>query len=835
MKKHHFPLLFNFQKSELLAFVFLLSLQAFTQTPGDPANFDIRGNVYSGTPTTGVDDWFQGATGFGLIDETNTATYAGYLSPLSNTPFLEGPAFTPYSLQNGVINYDAIYARDYIDLGNFGQGRDQTAFTTGGSKNGSNPSTSWVVATTTMQSKNDIVDAYAHVRRNGTSSTSDMWLDMALSTFATAGSRFIDFELYKSEIALSGTGFTNSGTDEGHTAWTFDASGNILSTGDVIIGFAINSSTINDVEFRIWASRSDFNNINPVTFSWGTEFDGDSNSSTYGYASVIISSGDLFSSGNSSATTAPPWGTLTDGGGNASSTYYQGSLAEVGLNLTALGIDPSLVSGGNACDPPFSRVMVKTRSSASFTAQLKDFAGPYAFLDAPVIDVSIDDPGVFDCDNTTLTLSPTSPTAGAYYEWTTTDGAFQNPTTDDGTTQTFVGQDAIITLPGTFTLNAAPLAGCTSNSSTITIDAAPCAVDDFMGQMVENVGSITYNVLTNTDGTTDTDLNNNIVISTINNTGLLQPSNGSISINTTTGEITYTPNADFFGNDTFEYQICDANGLCDIGLVTVTVLEDSDDDGIANINDDDDDNDGILDVDEGTNDTDGDGIPNYLDLDSDGDGCPDAVEGGGVYVYSDLITSSMDGGNAGGSYTGTSDSPVTYNLGTEPAQVDADNDGILDFVETVHGADTGQGVGSSQNAAISSCATDLELTKTVANTAGTAITTANVGDTIVYTITVTNNSPYDIDVADIVVRDTLPTGVTYSSAAPTVIPTGTTFGVTGTTGTWDFGSVVLAQGASLELDIAVIIGPTCNSLTNTAEIFSSTPNEDIDSTPNSGN
>ena len=102
------------------------------------------------------------------------------------------------------------------------------------------------------------------------------------------------------------------------------------------------------------------------------------------------------------------------------------------------------------------------------------------------------------------------------------------------------------------------------------------------------------------------------------------------------------PNADFFGNDTFEYQICDANGLCDIGLVTVTVLEDSDDDGIANINDDDDDNDGILDVDEGTNDTDGDGIPNYLDLDSDGDGCPDAVEGGGVYVYSDLITSSMD-------------------------------------------------------------------------------------------------------------------------------------------------------------------------------------------------
>jgi len=232
-------------------------------------------------------------------------------------------------------------------------------------------------------------------------------------------------------------------------------------------------------------------------------------------------------------------------------------------------------------------------------------------------------------------------------------------------------------------------------------------------------------------------------------------------------------------------------------------------------------------------DTDDDGIPDFLDLDSDGDGCPDAVEGAGSYTFIDLVTSSIDGGNTGVVYTGTA-GPVQENLGTEPGQVDADNDGILDFVETAHGADTGQGLGTSQDATNNNCVTDLELSKTVGDTGGTAIVTADVGDTIVYTITVTNNSPYDIDVKDIVVEDSLPAGVTYNPAAPTVIPPGTTFVVSGSTGTWDFGTEVLAQGSALALKVAVVIGPNCGAITNTAEIISSEPLADIDSTPASG-
>ena len=85
-------------------------------------------------------------------------------------------------------------------------------------------------------------------------------------------------------------------------------------------------------------------------------------------------------------------------------------------------------------------------------------------------------------------------------------------------------------------------------------------------------------------------------------------------------------------------------------------------------------------------DNDNDGIPNRLDLDSDGDGCPDALEGVGVFTNSDLVTSSMDGGNTdnGGAYTGESTNPVQDNLGTT-----VDSNGI----PTV--ASGGQGIGTS--------------------------------------------------------------------------------------------------------------------------------------------
>ncbi len=89
-----------------------------------------------------------------------------------------------------------------------------------------------------------------------------------------------------------------------------------------------------------------------------------------------------------------------------------------------------------------------------------------------------------------------------------------------------------------------------------------------------------------------------------------------------------------------------------------------------------------------TCDTDQDGIPNDLDLDSDGDGCPDAIEGDAAFTTSNLVNSSMSGGNTGGSYTGTAGS-VTTNLGNTVG-----NTATTMGVPTIAG--TGQGIGGSR-------------------------------------------------------------------------------------------------------------------------------------------
>jgi gliding motility-associated-like protein len=51
------------------------------------------------------------------------------------------------------------------------------------------------------------------------------------------------------------------------------------------------------------------------------------------------------------------------------------------------------------------------------------------------------------------------------------------------------------------------------------------------------------------------------------------PSNGSVYINYDDYTLTYTPADGFFGNDVFEYQICDFENQCDQANVFVMVLE----------------------------------------------------------------------------------------------------------------------------------------------------------------------------------------------------------------------------------------------------------------------
>lgn len=578
--------------------LFLVFCNSVYGQSGVGANFGIEADAFSGDATSGLntDDWFyNSSSGAGVIDEATAVSndYAGQLSVGNNIAFDLRQSISNYATNSGYIWYSARYGRDFInDTSN-----DQTTFS--GGKNGDNPQTAWSVVSGSVPSKVDIVDVGVHMRRNGTDITDDLWTNFMISTLSSSGNHFVDFELFVSELGQSGTGFTNSGSQEGHTAWEFDASGNVTTIGDMAIGFAYSGSGVAGVEVRLWVNRSAFNpGSSPggtSTFTWGSSIDG---GSTYGYGQIVVPSGALLSNVNSASTTAAPWGTNNTSG--YTTNFNNNHLAEVGINFTQLGFDPrSLFGSSSACDSPFSAVLAKSRTASSFTSALKDFAGPYDFLGSSAgtqVNTTITQPSNFDsCSSSeTRTLQAEFFSASAQYTWYSLTPGVVFPA--NGLSEiSGVGLDnVLINTPGDYQLGVAPLQGCNPTREpfdVIRVYAIPCAIDDTPYITENNTAGVVTDVLAN-----DVDLDNNIDVSTLNNGGLLQPTNGIVSINTSTGEITYTPNTDFFGTDTYGYQICDSNGLCAIGTVSVTVYVDTDGDAIADISDLDDDNDGILDI-----------------------------------------------------------------------------------------------------------------------------------------------------------------------------------------------------------------------------------------------
>jgi hypothetical protein len=113
--------------------------------------------------------------------------------------------------------------------------------------------------------------------------------------------------------------------------------------------------------------------------------------------------------------------------------------------------------------------------------------------------------------------------------------------------------------------------GCsdTFNSNPIEIIAnncAPIAIDDSFNTS-QNTTLNGTSLILNDDITDGPSLNINIV-------AINGPSNGTLNINAD-GTFTYIPNNGFFGNDQFEYFVCDGASpvLCDTGLVLITVNE----------------------------------------------------------------------------------------------------------------------------------------------------------------------------------------------------------------------------------------------------------------------
>jgi gliding motility-associated-like protein len=133
------------------------------------------------------------------------------------------------------------------------------------------------------------------------------------------------------------------------------------------------------------------------------------------------------------------------------------------------------------------------------------------------------------------------------------DSTLSNPTaTVDSTTQ--------------FTVLVTDSLGCQGLDSVIVwINNSPIASNDSV--VINEDSVVVINVILN-----DTDIDNNINPSSL--TAVAGPFNGTILIDTITGFITYTPNANYYGADSIFYSVCDSGMpvYCDTAWIYINIL-----------------------------------------------------------------------------------------------------------------------------------------------------------------------------------------------------------------------------------------------------------------------
>lgn len=458
-------------------FFFFLTAYANAQitTPVIKSGFgvdgDLRANFYNNFATSGNDDWFTtgGVGGTYIIDTTGAAAIlAGYASDISPYPrrmssFYRTMRVAPYTVVNNRLWLDAMFVRDY-------HATDTTVFVQGSSKNGMSPA-DWGGTIQAVPDKNEILDVMMHLRRAGDgkdpSRVDSLWMYGGISIENTSGNRYFDFELYQTDIYYDRATqkFYGYGPDAGHTSWKFDAAGNILQAGDIIFSAAYQSSTLTNVEARIWIDRAAMN-ITPVGFNWTGVFDGASSGSQYGYAAITPNTSGYFYTGleNSRTAWAGPF-KLVRGDNSVVNDYAIGQFMEFSVNLTKLGIDPATLLGGDLCGTPFNRMIIKTRSSDAFTSALKDFVAPVDLFLAPRVDAATDVP--LYCGAMGISeLRVLNPSPSSVYTWSTPNGSIVGSNT---------GPLVTADTPGTYIVTQQLAEGCktyAADTLQIVFDAA---------------------------------------------------------------------------------------------------------------------------------------------------------------------------------------------------------------------------------------------------------------------------------------------------------------------------------------------------------------------------
>lgn len=451
----------------------LSNIRAQITTAQNKANFGVDGEVrasYLGLlpqPAATSQDWFantiSGPPRF-MIDTTGAFAITNrYVSDLNfrKLPFFRVMRYDPFTVLDGRMLIDAVYIRDY-------HGSDSTVFATS-NKNGDSPADWDGSQAQNVPDKNDLLDMFVHVRRAGSLPRlqDSLWFIGGIALDATNGNRYFDFELYQTDIFYNRAtlSFSGYGPDAGHTTWQFDpATGVVTKPGDVIFSANFGGSGIDELVARIWVKKTDLL-INTPNFDWAGDFDGNGSGATFGYASIKPKISQNFYTGiqNSAVTWSGPF-QLIRANNSVQTTFDANQFLEFSVNMGTLGLDPISLLGGDPCGLPFRRILVKSRASSAFTAELKDFVGPFDFFDFKAADAAADFSMICG-DNMISTISVTEPLPTSTYSWVTADGHIVGDT---------FGYQITVDTPGTYIVRQKLLTGCNQFAAdTVVIGEDP--------------------------------------------------------------------------------------------------------------------------------------------------------------------------------------------------------------------------------------------------------------------------------------------------------------------------------------------------------------------------
>jgi hypothetical protein len=250
----------------------------------------------------------------------------------SNTPatgvgdWIPGPAGTGgsvFSASGTPLNLTTSVR--YIDQYSGSASADNTF--AGGAKYNDNPNTQWSWVSSSAGGKEDINNVYLHLGND--SSNNHQWIIFASDRKTTTGTSYLDFEFFQNTINANANGsFTSAGPNNGRT------------NGDILLSveYTGGGSTAT-LRLYLW------NNTSYVL----------QNSPNSGFGKVNIVNT-----------------TTITGGAFGLNQYIPYQFVEGAIDISDL-----LNVTNNCSGAKFGNLLIKTKTSASPSAALSDFAGPY--------------------------------------------------------------------------------------------------------------------------------------------------------------------------------------------------------------------------------------------------------------------------------------------------------------------------------------------------------------------------------------------------------------------------------------------------------------------------